>query len=123
MGTLDEVFELRHAFIHVLREVRIDIVIVRDGVGRTGFAFGDGRIILFSGRMSDDAGVPYVRRTQVHEGLERTLVDIDESAATVLFLAAVMLACLVVVGKQTREELVNYGFVHSCVFFCGKMCQ
>ena len=77
MGTLDEVFELRHTLVHVLREVGIDIVIVGDGVRRTGFAFGDGRVIVFSGRMADDAGVPDVRRTQVHKGLERTLVDID----------------------------------------------
>ena len=111
MGALYEGFELLHAFGFVFCQIGIDIVIVRDGIGRAGAPFGDRGRVEPVGGVADNACVPNVRGTQIRDGLECTLVDIYKPSATVLFLGAVVFASLVVVRKQAREELVNNGFI------------
>ena len=113
VGAFDKGFELLHTLGFVLCQVGIDIVIIGDGIRRTGFAFGDSRVVVLGCGVSDDSGVPNMRSAQIRNGLERTLVDIYKSPAAILFLGAVMFARLVVVAKQAREELVNNGFVHG----------
>ena len=113
MGAFDKGFELLHPLGFVLRQIRIDIVVVGDGVRRTGFAFSDSRVVVFGCSMADDAGVPNMRGAQIRNGLERTLVDIYKSPTAVLFLSAVMFARLVKIAKQAREELINNGFIHG----------
>ena len=104
--------EFLHSFALVLRQIRVHVVIIGDGIGGTGFAFGDCRIVILRCRMADDAGVPNMRGTQVYNRLERTLVDICKSSTAVLFFASVIRTCLVVVRKITREELIDNSFAH-----------
>ena len=104
--------EFLHSFALVLRQIRVHVVIIGDGIGGTGFAFGDRRVVILRCRMADDAGVPNMRSTQVYNRLERTLVDIRKSSTAVLFFASVIRTCLVVVRKITREELIDNSFAH-----------
>ena len=113
VGAFDKGFELQHTLGFVLRQIRIDIVVVGDGVRRTGFAFGDSRVVVSGCGVSDDSGVLNMRSAQIRNGLERTLVDIYKSPTAVLFLSAVMFARLVKIAKQAREELINNGFIHG----------
>ena len=121
MSALDERFEFLHPLRFVLRQVGVYVIIIRDGVWRAGFAFGDGRMVICCGSVTDHAGVPNMRDTQIDNRFECTLVDIYKPAATVLFLAAVVFPCLVVVAEQPREELINDGFVYHNVYVCLSM--
>ena len=113
MGALHERFELLHAFGFVLRQIRIDVVVVGDGVRRTGFTFGNSRVVILRRSVTNDAGIPHMRNTQIHYGFECPLVDIDKSSAAVLLFRAVMLTRLVIVRKPARKELVNDRFTHT----------
>ena len=56
-------FKLLHSFLLVLRQVRIYVIVIRDGIRRTCFALGDGGVVILCGRVPDDTGVPYMRST------------------------------------------------------------
>ena len=118
MCPFDEVFKLRHSFALVLRQVRIYVVVIRDSVRRTGETFGDSRVVILRCCVTDDAGVPNVRNAQIHDGFERTLVDVTEPSATILLLRSIVFARLVIVRKPTREELVNNRFIDHILFVC-----
>ena len=71
MGPLHQGLEFIHPFRFYISEIRIDVIIVRDGVGGSGVSLGEGP----AGGMAEDARIPDVGYSEGFEIGERGGVD------------------------------------------------
>ena len=71
VGPLHQGLELIHPFRLYISEIRIDIIIVRDGVGRAGVTLGEG----LAGGVAEDACIPDMGHSEGFEIGERGGVD------------------------------------------------
>ena len=71
VGPLHQGLEFIHPFRFYISEIRVDIIIVRDGVGGAGVSLGEGP----AGGMAEDARIPDVGHSEGFEIGERGGVD------------------------------------------------
>ncbi len=124
MRALDECIEFLETFRRVDREVRVDVVIVLDGVGRTGatldhvgIVVADAvlRVVAHDGVMRH-ARVPDVRHAEFADAAQRLVGEVGELADAVFLDRAPGLVGRVPVAEQAGPDLVDdrfaLGFVH-----------
>ena len=120
MRPLDEGFPFVEPFVDVLRQVRVDVVVVAYGVWAAslpfdyvGVRFVRDEGVVCRRSMADDASVPYVRDTQGGYFVKCDIGYVVELPASVLVDGPAFFAGRVGVGEQPREQLVYYGLGHN----------
>ena len=115
VGALYEGFEFLHALIHVGSQVGIHVIVVADGVWRTGLTFHYCRVlcgyavggVVGLGGMAYHSGVPHVRDTHILEVLQGLLIEVRKLARAVLSQRPVMLPLGVPVAIKASKHLVD----------------
>lgn len=110
MRTRYKVGELLHTAALVFAEVRVDIVVICDGI-RTARQSLDqrGGVVLRRG-MANDTSVPDMRGTEVSDSPQSTGCDSIERAATIDGQRTCVLPRWIVVGECARQKLIDYWF-------------
>ena len=118
VGAVDKGLKLRHTVIDFDCHVGAHVIVVTDGIGRSGIAFNHMWIarrdavtrIVGGGGMLNDASIPYVRGTQRLDGSQCGFVNFIEFATTVLPDCAIGHAVFIEIGKPPRHQLVDNRF-------------
>ena len=115
VGALYQRFPFVHAVGHALGHVGVDVVVVFDGVWRSGLTFyhigivgsdAEGRVVGGIGVLYD-AGVPHVGDAEVADLAEHGVGDLIEFAAAVLLYGAIGHEVGVGIGEEPREHLID----------------
>ena len=107
VSALHQILKLSHTLRYVLGEIRIDIIVVLDGIGRSGFTFHNGRMVgldivtaVVSLRsMLDDARVPYMCSAKLLDFSQRLGCKVSHLAASIFGDAAIIDAVVIVVSE------------------------
>ena len=107
MSALHQILKLSHTLRYVLGEIRVDIIVVLDGIGRSGFTFHYGRMVgldivtaVVSLRsMLDDARVPYMCSAKLLDFSQRLGCKVGHLAASIFSDAAIIDAVVIVVSE------------------------
>ena len=91
MSSLDQLLPFRHAFRNLVGQIRIYVIIIRDGIGRARLSLHYFRMLLWNPisriirlrGMTYDSGIPYMRDTHVVEFLQRLVIKGGELATTI----------------------------------------
>ena len=114
MGTLNELLELLHALINIDCEVRIDIVIVGNGIRRACPTLHNGRMVLGNairrivslGGMTDDARVPNMAHAHLPDFLQGAGREVIHLSATVLGNRAILLTSGITITVKSCKDLI-----------------
>ena len=122
VGTLDEGFKLLHTLVNIHSQIRIDIVIIGDGVRRScptlhhgGVLTGDavGRIVGHRG-VADNASVPDMAHAHLPDLFQGAGREVVQFSATILLNRSTFLAGSVPIAIESGENLIDYYlFFHS----------
>ena len=115
-----QVGEFFHSLALVLTKIRVNVIVIGDSVWTTCFAFDNGRSVVLRSSMTYHACVPHMRSAQVADSAEGFGSDGVKGATTIFLQRTIMTACLVVVGKGTRQQLINNRFQGSVRIFYGE---
>ena len=115
MGALHQGLEFGHTAGHVDGQVGVDVVIIGDGIGRTGLAFRHRGVlpgnavagIVGGGGVTDDASVPDMGESHAPDAAQTHRIEIVHLAHAVLEKRAVLLPGAVRVAKEAWENLIN----------------
>jgi hypothetical protein len=132
MCTGNEFFELFHAFRYVVGQIGINIIIVFDGIRRSGFSFHYGRVvgtyaifaIIRPGGMFRDTGIPDMGCAEFFDFFQCLHCEVGQLAATVFLQAAVVNAMIVVITEEAGEYLIYDDFVpvvHIAIAFSSRL--
>ena len=99
MRAFHELFKLQHTQIHVRRQIRVNIIIIGDGIGRARLSLHYSRMvhgntmirIVGLRRMSDHPCIPNMTDTHVPDLLQNRRCQVIQFTAAVLFDRAVLL--------------------------------
>ena len=123
MDTLHGVLEFLHTVRHIDSYIRINIIVILYGIGRSGLSFhnvrivgpdAERRIVRFLS-MLDDARQPHVGRAKIPDLAEHFGSQIVELSRSVLLNGSVRQAIGIQIGKQSRKKLIYYRF-HNLIF-------
>ena len=112
--TVDQLLKLLHTFVYVDSQVRIHIVIVGNGVWRTGLTLDDGRmvpgysecsIVCLRG-MTNDAGIPDVADTHLPDFLQGGRSKVGHLSTAVLLYRSILFARRVTIAVEPGEYLI-----------------
>ena len=112
------VLELGHAVRHRAGNVRVDVVVVLDGVGRAGLTFHHmgivgadavGAVVGALG-MLNGSGEPDMGYAEPADRFEDIAVDVSEFSGTVFGDGSAGNAVVTVVGEQAGQNLVDDRF-------------
>ena len=115
---VDEQLELVHAPVDVVGQIRIDVVVVCDSIGRSCHALHHGRMlsryamlaVVGSGGVADDARIPHMGEAHVVDAAQPFRVEVTHLSRPVDAQRAVGNAGRVTVAKETGKDLVNDDF-------------
>ena len=120
MAAFYQVGEFLHSLALVLAKIRINVVVICDSIRATCLAFDNSRSVVLCSSMTYHASVPHMRSAQVADSAEGFGSDGVKGATTILLQRTIMTACLVVVGKGTRQQLINNRFQGSVRILHGE---
>ena len=125
MRTLYQIFELLHAPFDIYCQIRINIVIIGNGIWRSSLALNHFCILAWDSVMGiighsgmpDYSSIPNMRKTHGLDTTKRLLVKIVHLSTTILRTCTILLTCRVLVAKQTGKNLINDDFLllHSII--------
>ena len=115
---VDELLELVHAPVNVVSQIRIDVVVVCDGIGRSRHTLHHGGMlsryamlaVVGSGGVADDARIPHMGEAHVVDAAQPFRVEVTHLSRPVDAQRAVGNAGRVTVAKETGKDLVNDDF-------------
>ena len=126
MGALHQLLELLHALLHVDSQVRVHVVVVGDGIGRTsltlhhsGVLAGNavGRVVGLRG-VTDNARIPHMTVARLRQLLQHLRREVVHLATTVLSQRTVLLPSLVTIAVQSRKNLIDQNLLlHNMIFY------
>ena len=121
VGALDQRLEFLEPLCRVHGEVRVDAVVVLDGIRRAGTplydvgvvgAYAEVRVVADHGMMRH-AGIPDMADAQFADAFQRRVGEVVELANAIFLDGSPGLVRLDLVTEQSREYLVNHGFAHA----------
>ena len=115
VGTLHQCLELLHTLLHIDCEVRIHVIIVRNGVGRASLTFDDGRMVLGDAvggivrlrGVADDACKPDMAHAHLPDFLQGAGREVVHLSTSVLFYRTILLAGGIAIAVETGENLID----------------
>ena len=118
LGSLDKLFEFSHSRRRVHSQIRVNIIIISDGIGRACLTFDHTRIIsgdpvsriIRTMGVLNDTGVPHVCGAERLYGPKHGRRYAIEFSAAVLLYGAAWTAVVVEVGKQPWNKLIYNRF-------------
>ena len=116
--TFYELLELAHALVDVVGQIRIDVVVVSDGIGRSCHALHHGRVLAWyamlavvcRGGVADDTRIPHMGEAHAVDAAQPFRVEVAHLSRPVDAQRAVGNAGRVTVAKETGKDLVNDDF-------------
>ena len=124
MSSFHKFMEFFHPVFRFVSQIWVHIVIVRDGIRRTGTSLHPVRrrrgasVAVFRCRVSDYSCVPDMRNTKTPKILQRDGVNAAELSAPIVFQCAVFDVFSSNVSPKTRKHLIYDDFTHLCSLFC-----
>ena len=119
VGTLHQILKFLHASGYVFGQVGIYVIVIFDGIRRTGLSLDDSRmvgtyvvaaIIALCG-MFNNTGVPNVSGSQPFDFTQSLAGEVGHLATAVFGQISVVDAMVIVVSEESGEYLVNDEFV------------
>ena len=115
VGAVEQCLKLVHATGHVDGKVGVDVVVVDDGIGRSGFPLDDGGVlrgqtvggVVGRGGMAYYAGVPDVGEAHLPDTSEHTAVEVVELATAILDNGPVGGVFYGTIAEQTWQDLIE----------------
>ena len=119
MAACHQLFKLLHALFHVDSQVGVNVVVVGDGIRRTGLALHHGRMLAGNAigcvvglrGMADNAGIPHVGDAHGSDVLQHLRCEVVQLATAVLSNRSVRHAVDVTIAEKTCEYLINQNFI------------
>ena len=106
---------------HIDGEVRVDIIIVGNGIRRACLTLHHTRmlrrkavvgIVGLSG-MTDDSRLPHMRHTKLLDSLQTILINISEFSTTIFGNRAVLYTRRITIAEKSSKYLINNYFIHD----------
>ena len=119
MRAHNELLELPHSIVRVISKIRIYIIVVADGVWRSGLTLYElwmrcgASLGGFLSRMPDQTCIPDMAASEPFKVIQCILVNVRELACAVILQSSVLLRSHFVAAPQAWQHLVYYGFVHN----------
>ena len=119
MSTLYQRLKLLHTLIDIDSQIGIDVVIISNGIGRTGLTFHHGGVVLgyaigrivgLSG-MTDDTCVPNMAHAHLPDFLQGAGREVVHLSTSVLFNRPTLLAGGVPITIETSKNLIDNHFI------------
>ena len=115
---LDETLPLLHSQTDVHCQIRVDVVIVGDGVWRTCLALhhlgmlgrNSIRRVVCLGGVANHTCVPDVREAHIMDTGQHIVSKVIQFSATIFLNGSILLASGVAIAKETWKNLIDYDF-------------
>ena len=121
VGTLHQLLKLLHTLIDVDSQVRVNIIVIGNGVGRTGLTLHHSRMlagntilaIVGLRSMANNTRIPHMTDTHGSNVLQHLGGEVCQLTTTVFGNRAVHLAGDVTIAEKTGKYLINNYFFHE----------
>ena len=108
--------KLRHAIVHINRQVGVDVVVVGNGIGRACLSLYHSRMLTGNAVLAvvrlrgvtDDARVPNMAHAHFPDFLQGRGREVVQFSTSILFYRTILLASSVTIAVETGEYLINY---------------
>ena len=126
MRTINKLLKLHHSVRHIDGYIRINVVIIRDGIRRACLTLDYTRMLARNAilrvvgccSMPDNTRIPHMRKTHIVDLTQAHYIEIVHLPHSILGKRTILLASRITIAEKTSEDLIyQYFSIHPVMLF------